>query len=189
MTKSLFSLVFEKDSCLWQIGQRAFSESGLANLILPSSVKVIEVAAFRHCHSLKLLKFESGTRLRTIESFLFSGTALTNLSLPNSGHSINGSAFVNCHVTCISFFPSPTAFELRADVLEDISGRELIRYFGNSQLIEISSSVQMIRSHCFAYYQRLERLTFQVNSRLEVIEDSTQCQNTGYVGCVNHLFQ
>jgi hypothetical protein len=120
---------------------------------------------------LKSLKLESGTRLQTIESSVFCETALTEISLPNSIRSIKGSAFLGCHFTSISFFSSATAFDFRDDMLEDISGRKLIHDFGNSQKIEISSSVEVIRSYCFMQCESLEYLIFEVNSRLEAIEN------------------
>jgi hypothetical protein len=56
-------------------------------------------------------------------------------------------------------------------ILEDISGHELVRYFGNSPLIEISRSVEVIWSRCFTKYKSLKHLTFELGSRLKVIED------------------
>jgi hypothetical protein len=162
-TKSLVSLVFERGSRLREIRSEAFHWSGLEKLILPSSIEVIKEAAFEGCLSLKLLEFQSGTQLRKIKA---------KLSLPNSIQSINCSAFIDCHLTSISFFPSPTTFEFRGDMLEDISGRELMRYFAKAQEIEISNSVEAIRPFCFADYESLKRLTFETGSRLEVIDDS-----------------
>jgi hypothetical protein len=164
-------VVFESNSHLRQIGEWAFFGSGLENLILPSSVEVIEAGAFQCCFSLKLLEFHSDTRLQTIEPFLFHRTALIKFSLPNSIHSISGSAFVECHGAFISFFPSPTLFDLRDNILEDISGRQLIRYFGTSETIEIARSVEGILSSCFRDCEFLERVTFDEGSQLEILED------------------
>jgi hypothetical protein len=97
---------------------------------------------------------------------------LTELSRPNSIRFINGSAFVSCDLAFISFLPSWTAFVCWDDMLEDVSGRELIHYFGNCQKIEISNSVEVIQSDCFANCQLVEHVTFALGSRLQVIEDS-----------------
>jgi hypothetical protein len=60
-------------------------------------------------------------------------------------------------------------------MLEDISGRELIRYCGEAKKIEISSSVEVIGSCCFMNCQSPEHL----RSRSQSYWDSTHCRKSG----------
>jgi hypothetical protein len=48
----------------------------------------------------------------------------------------------------------------------------LIRYFGRAEVLEISRWAEIISCNCFAGCKLLERIPFEIDSRLEMIEAS-----------------
>jgi hypothetical protein len=69
LCKSLTSVVFENDSQLEQIGELAFSETGLTTICIPMSVAKIHNTAFLKCESLKTVTFQSGSKDEVIATF------------------------------------------------------------------------------------------------------------------------
>jgi hypothetical protein len=54
----LVSVTFESVSRLMQLGSSAFRETGLSDIVIPSSVEVISPCCFFCCRSLVSLTFE-----------------------------------------------------------------------------------------------------------------------------------
>ena len=70
------------ETCFWQ--------SGLEEIKIPESVKVIERGAFSECKSLKTISLPPN--LQTIGEFCFQKSGLTNLTIPDSVKKIEKSA-------------------------------------------------------------------------------------------------
>jgi hypothetical protein len=68
---SLSSVIFESRSRLSRIESNAFSETGLIEIIIPSSVEVIGDECFRGCLQLQSIIFERGSRLREVGQNVF----------------------------------------------------------------------------------------------------------------------
>jgi hypothetical protein len=96
----LESVIFESDSRLERIEERAFAWSGLKSIAIPSSVVVLGKESFSDCTSLESVIFESGSRLERIEEHVFSRSTLTSIEIPPGVTYIDGSAF---HETSIPF--------------------------------------------------------------------------------------
>jgi hypothetical protein len=77
-------VTFETGTRLSRIERRAFSETGLIEIILPSSVEFLGEQCFCECRSLSSVIFESGSRLSRIESHAFSQTGLVEITVPSS---------------------------------------------------------------------------------------------------------
>ena len=77
------------------IGERAFENSALVDIILPISVRTISTNAFSGCASLKKVTIQDGPSV--IDSNAFSGcTNLAEITIPASVTSIGSNAFSNC---------------------------------------------------------------------------------------------
>jgi hypothetical protein len=151
------------------MSEQAFLGTGVAELIVPSSVEVIGVSCFCYCDSLKSLAFESGSQLRRIERYAFAGTALTEVELPNSVRVITAGAFDPELLKWISIHSCPTSFRFRDGMLEEACGRVLVAYFGSAVSIVIGRSVETIGDHCFNDCGTLTSVSFESDSVLERI--------------------
>jgi hypothetical protein len=65
---------------------------------------------------------------------------------------------------------SAKTFKIEKDIVEDISHRRLVRYFGKSDSIEVLNSFEMIGEFSFSGCESLRSVTFQIGWRLLVIE-------------------
>jgi hypothetical protein len=157
---------------LKEMSEWAFFETGVEELTVPSSVEVIGAGCFCHCNSLKSLEFESGPQLRRIEADSFAGAPLTEFELPNSIRFISGRAFDRKVLKSISIHSCPTHFRFRDGMLEDASGRRLVRYFGSALSLVIGRSVEMIGDACFKSHETLASVVFESDSILERIGES-----------------
>jgi hypothetical protein len=111
------------------------------------------------------------SRLQRIELCAFAGTSLTSIYLPNSLHFIHGSAFRRVFLEFVSFSPSEVEFCVQDDVIEDISGRTFVLYFGQSSLIAIPNRIEGIGEGCFDSIRSVSHVTFEAGSRLERIAE------------------
>jgi hypothetical protein len=82
--KSVLSVVFEENSQLSRLENRAFSRSGLTSIHLPASVTVIGGFCFCCCRSLVSITFESGSKLFQLAKEAFSWSGLRSIHLPAS---------------------------------------------------------------------------------------------------------
>jgi hypothetical protein len=64
------------ESELVRIGKGAFLESGIVDLIFPSSIQTIAPAAFKSCHSLSEVTFKPNSQLAVFSEELFAGLGL-----------------------------------------------------------------------------------------------------------------
>ena len=88
---------------LQEIGLRAFEDSGLESVTLPSSVRVIRQGAFRKCRRLGIAVLNEGLEvLGTDENQngdqygVFEESSLSTITLPSTLRRIECSAFRNC---------------------------------------------------------------------------------------------
>jgi hypothetical protein len=75
---------------------QAFVGSGLKNVKIPNSVKVIEGSAFFGCHSLATVTFGTTIVIDTFGDGAFKDSGLQDIALPNSVTWIQNQTFVNC---------------------------------------------------------------------------------------------
>ena len=71
-----------------------FEESGLENIKLPSTLKVVEANTFAKCSDLKSVEFSEG--LERIELMAFLGSGLERVTLPRSLRVLAQAAFAKC---------------------------------------------------------------------------------------------
>jgi hypothetical protein len=133
--RSLVVITFESGSQLSQLETRAFCESGLTSIHLPASVTVIGESCFCRCESLASITFDPASQLQEIRRSAFRGVPVEALILPGGIRHLPGSAFAETRLETLSFSPLSMTFTVCDSIVQDISGRCLIRYFrkGDSQ--------------------------------------------------------
>lgn len=77
------------------IGDEAFAETGLTDLIIPESVTSVGEYAFRNSVTGKI-SFPNGTTMETVNSFAFSGCLMESIEMPNGISAIGEYAFYEC---------------------------------------------------------------------------------------------
>jgi hypothetical protein len=81
--KSLSIVSFEPNSRLLRIGMKAFSESSLRFIDIPSSVEIIGESCFAFCDELSIVGFELTSRLSVLEKDIFADCrALETICIP-----------------------------------------------------------------------------------------------------------
>jgi hypothetical protein len=157
---------------LQRVEKSAFVQSGLTAVIVPSSVEVLCERCFCSCKSLTSVTFEIDSKLQRIEAGVFAFSDLTELVFPNSVHFLSNSTFGCSSLNAVSFWPGPCDFQVHELFIEDIAGRSLVCYFGRSSAIVIQSRIELVGDFCFFYCRSLTSVTFELNSKLQRIEES-----------------
>ena len=89
-------VVFEEDSQLEEILPNCFAWSGLEEITIPRSVRVLGHAAFQKCDNLKRVSFQAGSRLETIGDQCFANSGLEEFRAPPALKCIKTFAFYGC---------------------------------------------------------------------------------------------
>ena len=94
---SLSEVLFAADSNILTIGSRAFFESAITQITIPSTVVSIDYYAFGYCESLKSVAFAEGNALKGIYEGAFIGCiALEDIRVPDRVVEISEFAFYGC---------------------------------------------------------------------------------------------
>ena len=86
------------------IGDYGFFDSGLEDLKLPSTVRVVGENAFRDCRDLRKVELQEG--LENIMTNCFSGSRIKEIRIPASVRRIGSEAFSQCDsLGAVAFAP------------------------------------------------------------------------------------
>lgn len=101
----------------------SFSSSALKEIVLPSTVEFIGVAAFYNCNNLSSVKLNEG--LKTIAYEAFGGSdkipVLSEITIPKSVENMNEGAFTNSSIRKITFLGNaPEDFLVETDELATV---------------------------------------------------------------------
>ncbi|TPI02378.1 leucine-rich repeat domain-containing protein [Mycoplasma struthionis] len=99
--RRLSEIVFANDSKLENIGDLAFSNTGVTNLVLPTTVKNIGAGAFEKSN-LTSINLNQLTSVTTLKKAVFANTNLTTLDLSNILR-IEENALTNTKITALTF--------------------------------------------------------------------------------------
>jgi hypothetical protein len=168
---SLVSIRFESGSQLSQLANRVFSLSGVTSIHLPASITFIGEFCFSGCGSLASITFDPASQLQEIRRNAFDGIPVEALILPGGIRHLSGSAFVGIRLETLSFSPLSMNFTVCDSIVEDISGRCLIRYFGQGDTVRIEWSIERICEGCFMWCASVKSVVFEANTQLSRLED------------------
>jgi hypothetical protein len=168
----LESISFEIPSSLNCIESSAFAASSLRAIIIPNRVEILCSKCFAYCRSLESISFESPSSLQRIESSAFAFTSLHSITLPRNIELIDGSCFQDLTNASIALEPGNEHYCIDGLFLYDDLKKRLLRSFGDVRAVVISSSVEILGSHCFSRCTYLESISFESPSSLKRIESS-----------------
>ena len=86
-------MIFAEGAQLRKIEENAFRKSGLTEVQIPASVRIIGESTFYNCDNLSKVTFTENSQLREIESCAFYNTRLTEIYIPASVQNIGFDAF------------------------------------------------------------------------------------------------
>jgi hypothetical protein len=168
--KSLSWAAFDIGSQLSELAKQAFSRSGLTSIHLPASVTVIGESCFSVCRSLTSIAFDPASQLQEIRRDAFWRVPVQVLIFPAGIRHLSGSAFAETRLERLSFSPLSKNFTVCDSIIENISGRCLIRYFGEGDPVRIESSIEGICEGCFKSCESVKSVVFEENSQLSRLE-------------------
>ena len=160
-----------------KIGERAFEESHVTSVTIPSTITTICANAFDTCRSLKTVVFEEGSSLKTIEdgAFFFCPN-LASIALREGVETIGSNAFGSCEkLTQITIPDSVTEIGAGA--------------FSTSRLVDITlpSQIKTIANGLFSRCYKLESIAIPAGVQTIEAYAFTRCvslKNVYYSGTV-----
>lgn len=146
------------------IGERAFFNSGITSITIPSTVKVIETDAFSNCPNIKSIELPVG--VTQIKSGAFSGCSMESISLPSGLTEIGVSAFGGCP-------------NLKSIVIPfGVTQIDFLTFSGSGLTsIVIPSSVTSIKAAAFQSCHKL--------ASVEIPSSVTEIDNNAFIHCWN----
>ena len=152
------------------IGDRAFAESGLNAIEIPSNGIILGTSVFSGCSSLSELTFaapstDESLNITEIPDGSFSGTILVDVILPDTVTSIGLEAFSNI-LTLNNFTISDSS---------ELTTISEAAFYGCSNILNfyIPSKVSLIGEQAFAECTALRKVEFDTNNKIESISFRT----------------
>ncbi|KAK8842129.1 hypothetical protein M9Y10_026356 [Tritrichomonas musculus] len=197
--QNLRKVIFEDNSELEIIGEKAFALSAIESICIPSSVSEISDNAFFYCSNLREVKFEENSKLEIIGEEVFGDSVIEEFFIPANLRKIKEGCFCGMdELKSITISPSNDRFQYKDDKyllckkdeksdnfdvilfarrdIDEItipSNIKIISKYAFSvptiESICIPSSVSEISDNAFFYCSNLREVKFEENSKLEII--------------------
>jgi hypothetical protein len=136
----------------------------LTSVVIPNSVTMLGIAAFRECYNLASVTFETPSSLTTIGPLAFDNChSLTSITIPSSVTTIGFEAFYECVDMVSVTFETPSNLS--------IIGEGAFGFCAALTEITIPNNVIELGDWTFVYCIELTTVTFEANSRLTTIGD------------------
>ena len=174
----LSNLNFSGD--VYNIGGKLFRWSGIEEIVIPDTVKIIQNEAFYHSNlkSLSLpasvtfigqkafeftpietITIGNGSELKTIEESAFKGTKnLKNVTIPKSVTVLGRAVFKNSGLTSLTFEKGIDLKEIPKDAFA----------YTSIKTLDIPDSIKVIGDNAFRQTEKLESLRFGSNQDLKI---------------------
>ena len=150
----------------------AFYQGYCSKIVIPDSVKMIDIMAFSGCEDLKEIVLPEG--LEEIKAEAFSGcTSLESITIPASCKIIGDNAFANCtSLVSIEVAEGNTAYSSDGGILFDAAKETLVKYpLGiKSKSYKVPDSVKTISE--FAFLDASDLTSIDLNNVTEIKEDA-----------------
>lgn len=175
--KYIKNILFPEDSQLQEIEAVAFKECNIESITIPSTVRNIGINAFQSCHNLKKVDYKEKSRIKQIKPYIFSDSSIESLYIPSSIIELN------------KFWCENTKFLTNVIISKDnfnykIYNNDIIigkrKFCGNDyeilafacrniKFVLIPSFVKQISECAFEYCQKLQKIEFLDDSKLEIV--------------------
>jgi hypothetical protein len=153
---------------LTRIESRAFYDSSLQSILIPSNVEILGSKCFSNCKSLSSITFESNSRLTQIESEAFHQSSLQSILIPRNVEILGSKCFLNCESLSSITFESNS--HLMASLGLKIIPEEAFRSSGLISII-IPSTVRIVEKRAFYCCFSLTELLWAEGSQVKVIAE------------------
>ena len=160
--KSLTGVTFA-GSALKEVQQYAFSESGLASIVMPAATAlVLGNNVFYNCAALKTADFTKIVSFAALGNYLFAESGLTSFTVPGipTAISLGTYTFQNC--------ADLTTVTVEGEYLTEIG--DYVFDGSGLQKITLPASVTYIGEYAFQNCANLETVEFAENSKLTTID-------------------
>lgn len=169
---------------LVEIGESAFSNCKIENIVIPASVEIIGNMAFCYCRNLETVRFEADSKVKVIEGGWYGASGiptgvfqncsnLKEINIPASVKTIKGGAFSGCELLKkVTFDKNSNLEELEGVYDYKGSGGCYRGVFADCislATILIPKNVKRIGFSTFANCSALQSVTFESGSKLEEI--------------------
>jgi hypothetical protein len=122
-------------------------------------------------HHVETVTFEPGSKLREIEDLAFLGCdCLKRFRIPASVEKIYGMSFGDCGLETIEIESGNKCYQISDSFITDLTGTQIIRYFGRASEVEIPDNIEIIGTESFFCCRSIHQILFGANSRLRLIE-------------------
>lgn len=161
------------------ICEKAFINTSINYIFIPSNVKKIGESAFEGCTKLKLFEIQENSKLKSLQKNLFLGSSVESISIPS-------------HLKLIEGWCNETPNLKKVEILDNIE-KNIYNYYdkyilGKSEFspfsefdillfarrdiekAEIPSFIKMINAYAFNYCQKLQEVKIPEDSELQIIE-------------------
>jgi len=108
--KNLKTFTFGPNPTLEEIGDRAFSNSGITSFEMPATVKTVHEGAFNNCKS--LVSITLSPQLTVIPSFMINGTKIKEITIPASVTTVGYSSLGSEEMTDVYILATTPPAEL-----------------------------------------------------------------------------
>lgn len=171
---------FFSNSKLLSIRYSSFAHSSITHITIPPHVTKIDVFAFSGCSKLKTVKCSPDSNLKKICKFAFVSFSIEEISIPSSIEDLDDRCFCRAmNLTKVTVLPCKIKnicifnnFLLgKSDLKSD--NFDVLKFAPkNIVLAKIPPFIKMIGPYSFYYCNRLKAIEFNIDSKLEIIDDS-----------------
>ena len=144
-----------------EIGHKAFCETKIKEVVLPSTLKIISSFAFSDCHYLKQVTLPEG--LEELGFYALSDTAIEEINFPRSLRYIDDSVFRG----------TPFLKRIKDDRFVILGERFLYGYNGYDDTVEIPDGVEVICSCAFDSREK-DKDYYYVTPKKIILPDSVK---------------
>ena len=180
-------IVFEGDKCK-EIGQYAFANTNIKDLILPDHIEVIGAYAFAYCYNLE--KVYLPYNLKTNGNLILTGcNKISELTIPYIGIRNNGTLDNNYRFVgnLFSSYSGTSANNYLPQSLKKITLTNETSIgnsaFYNAQYVEevtLNEEITAINSYAFGYTYRLKQLNYNCKNISDIVGISNIFYESGY---------
>lgn len=201
--KQLKHVEFHPNSKLQKIDDHSFSNTAIESISIPSNVKEINASAFESCNHLKHITIPSNSKLKKIGDNAFNGTLIESITLPSNVELnelwccrtkyLNNVVLLPKSNSCLKYGQNEIiigksnksndifdAFVFSKRNIKFITIPTFIKQINSYSLenalitsIFIPNNITCIKSGTFSNCRRLQKVEFQSNSQLQIIERKT----------------
>ena len=144
-----------------EIGHKAFSESRLKEIVLPSTLKKISSFAFSDCRYLKRVTLPNG--IEGLGFFAFADTGIEDINFPDSLIKIDDAVFRN----------TPFFKKIKNERFVILANRFLYLYNGYDDVVTVPDGVEVICSGAFTSRKHDESYYFRTPKEI-ILPDSVK---------------